>query len=50
VNPDIREELFTEMTFKTERSILDFQVDSALFVDARVGPNTRAKLVGAAGD
>jgi hypothetical protein len=49
-NPDIKEDLFKEMTFHTERSILDFQVDSALFVDARVGPKTRAKLVGAAGE
>ena len=49
-NPDIQEELFKDMTFQTERSILDFQADSALFVDARVGPKTRGKLVEAAGE
>jgi hypothetical protein len=49
-NPDIQETLFKDMTFHTERSILDFQADSSLFVDARVGPKTRAKLVGAVGE
>ncbi len=49
-NPDIKEELFTAFTFQTERSILDFQVDAGLFVDARVGPKTRAKLTAAVGE
>lgn len=49
-NPDIQEELFKDLTFQTERSILDFQVDAVLFVDARVGPQTRAKLVTAVGE
>jgi hypothetical protein len=49
-NPDVQETLYADLTFQTERSILDFQVDSALFVDARVGPQTRGKLVAAVGE
>lgn len=49
-NKDIQEELFKDLTFRTERSILDFQADSGLFADARVGPNTRGKLVDAVGE
>lgn len=49
-NPDEQESLFLEFTFETERSVLDFQADAGLFVDARVGPQTRGKLVAAAGE
>jgi hypothetical protein len=46
---DLDQKVFDGLTFRTERSILDFQADMTLRVDGQVGSITRGKLVAEAG-